>query len=204
MRSLGEFNMPISSYETFKQYLEHDRIRSKRFPGVGKYFCDAIWQFTVLLRLCEWLHNSHYRIGYLLLCPLFRWRSRTLGFTIPINTFGPGLYIPHYGTIVINTRARIGRNCTIHTDVCIGRHPDSKDRVPTLGDNIYIGPGAKIYDAITIASGATIGANAVVNRSFNEENCVLAGVPAKMLARNAGASQAQSLHLASFSTPPDR
>ncbi|ADN76468.1 transferase hexapeptide repeat containing protein [Ferrimonas balearica DSM 9799] len=195
--------MPISSYASFRQCLEQDRLHSKRSAGAAKYFFDAIWQFTVLLRLCEWMHNRKHRVGYLLCCPLFRWRSRTLGFTIPINTCGPGLYVPHYGTIVINTRARIGRNCTIHTDVCIGRHPDSKERVPTLGDNIYIGPGAKIYDAITVANGATIGANAVVNRSFNEENCVLAGVPAKMLTKKAGASQPRPLHLASFSKSPD-
>ncbi|MBY5991936.1 serine O-acetyltransferase [Ferrimonas balearica] len=196
--------MPISSYAMFQQYLEQDRVYSKRSPGVLKYLFDGIWQFTVLLRLCEWLNNCGHRKSYLLLCPVFRWRSRTLGFTIPINTFGPGLYVPHYGTIVINTRARIGQNCTIHTDVCIGRHPDSKERVPVLGDNIYIGPGAKIYDAITVASGATIGANAVVNRSFNEENCVLAGVPARVLSKapGAGAPDTPPLQLASFS-PPD-
>lgn len=47
-----------------------------------------------------------------------------------------------------------------------------------LGDNIYLGPGAKVFGHITIADGCKIGANAVVNKSCVHENSVLVGVPA--------------------------
>ena len=50
--------------------------------------------------------------------------------------------------------------------------------VPVLGDNIYLGPGAKVFGRITIADGCKIGANAVVNKSCVQENSVLVGVPA--------------------------
>lgn len=42
------------------------------------------------------------------------------GFSIPVNSFGPGLSIAHGGTIVVNNTARIGKNCRIHEGVTIG------------------------------------------------------------------------------------
>jgi serine O-acetyltransferase len=51
--------------------------------------------------------------------------------------------------------------------------------VPTIGDNVFIGPGAKIFGDIIIASGIAIGANSVVNKSFLETDITIAGVPAR-------------------------
>ena len=48
-----------------------------------------------------------------------------------------------------------------------------------LGDNIYLGPGAKIFGLVVIADGCKIGANAVVNKSCEQKNSVLVGVPAQ-------------------------
>ena len=45
--------------------------------------------------------------------------------------------------------------------------------VPILGNNIYIGPGAKIFGKIQIVDGCKIGANAVVNKSFSEKKFVV-------------------------------
>lgn len=102
-----------------------------------------------------------------------------LGWDIPINTFGPGLKINHYGLIVVNGNARIGAFCDIHQGVNIGQHGADQHDVPTIGDNVWIGPGAKIFGRITIASRCAIGANAVVNRSFTDEDISIAGIPAK-------------------------
>lgn len=48
-----------------------------------------------------------------------------------------------------------------------------------IGDNVYLGPGAKIFGGIYIADGCKIGANAVVNKSCKEKNGILVGIPAK-------------------------
>ena len=50
---------------------------------------------------------------------------------------------------------------------------------PVIGDNVYIGPGAKVYGSITIASNVAIAANAAVGKSFLNENKIIGGVPAK-------------------------
>jgi serine O-acetyltransferase len=51
-----------------------------------------------------------------------------------------------------------------------------------FGDNVYIGPGAKIFGPIVIGNNVAIGANAVVNKSF-QHNCTIAGVPAKVISQ---------------------
>lgn len=101
-----------------------------------------------------------------------------MGWDIPINTFGPGLKINHFGLIVVNGNARIGAFCDIHQGVNIGQHGSSEYDVPTIGDNVWIGPGAKIFGRIKIANECAIGANAVVNKSFEEQNISIAGIPA--------------------------
>ncbi len=114
---------------------------------------------------------------------LFRKSSVKLGFSISPNTFGPGLSIAHRGTIVVNGGARIGANCRIHVDVNIGTEAGKSDAAPSIGDNCYIGPGAKIFGPIEIGSGSVIGANAVVNKSFPEGDQTLGGIPAKVISQ---------------------
>ena len=68
----------------------------------------------------------------------------------------------------------------MHACVNIGASNGEKE-APQFGDNVYIAPGAKIFGNITIASNTAIGANAVVNKSFLEENTIIAGIPAKVI-----------------------
>ena len=82
---------------------------------------------------------------------------------------------------MVNSKVKVGTNCRLHACVNIGTVPGRPDKTPTIGDNCYIAPGAKIYGDITIASGIIIGANSVVNHSFDEENICIAGAPAKKI-----------------------
>lgn len=92
----------------------------------------------------------------------YRKQSLNLGFSIPINVCDYGLSIAHYGTIVISSNAHIGRYCHIHARVNIGASA-GKPEAPTIGDNVYIGPGTIIFGNIQIADNCTITANATVN-----------------------------------------
>lgn len=103
-----------------------------------------------------------------------------LGFSIPLNVFGPGLCIAHRGTIVINKNARVGENCRIHACTNIGSNRDDVS-APQIGNNVYIGPGAKIFGDVVIADNIAIGANSVVNKSFYEKGISIAGIPAKKI-----------------------
>ena len=63
-----------------------------------------------------------------------------MGWDIPINVFGPGLKINHFGLIVVNDNVRVGAFCDIHQGVNIGQQGDLADDVPTIGDNVWIVP----------------------------------------------------------------
>lgn len=85
--------------------------------------------------------------------------------------------------IIIHPTAKIGRNCTIHQQVTIGTRNTNINKSATIGDNCFIGAGAKILGDITIGDNVRIGANAVVIDSV-PSNCTVVGVPAKIIKRN--------------------
>lgn len=181
----------IRTRADYHRYLEADRIALGRrrcgfFAALLQSWVapDYVHDFQRLLRRLEYRKNAGGgplgRAHYLYLRLKYRRLSLRLGFTIPENVFGPGLAIVHYGTIVVNENARVGANCRIHPCTNIGASAGSS-RAPQLGDNVYIAPGAKIVGDIRIASNTAIAANAVVNKSFEQEHTMLAGVPARVV-----------------------
>jgi serine O-acetyltransferase len=93
-----------------------------------------------------------------------------LGFTIPANVFGPGLSIAHWGTIVVNPDCKVGARCRIHPGVCLGWH---NGKVPVLGDDCYLGPGAKVFGGVVLGNQTKVGANAVVSKSYPAGGAIL-------------------------------
>lgn len=80
--------------------------------------------------------------------------------------------------IFVSGGATIGRNCVLFHQVTIGSNtiPDSKGTgAPTIGDNCYIGSGAKIIGNVTIGNNVRIGANVVVYKDVADNSVVLAG-----------------------------
>jgi serine O-acetyltransferase len=80
--------------------------------------------------------------------------------------------------VVIHARCRIGRDVLIGQGVTLGGTFGSD--VPTIGDNVFIGPGVRILGGIRVGSNVVIGANAVVLKDV-PDNCIVAGVPARVL-----------------------
>ena len=111
---------------------------------------------------------------------LLRHQSQKTGIQIPAGTCDMGLTLYHFGSIVINSACKIGKNCCIMNNVNIGANQGSH-KAPQIGDNVYIGPGAVIFGDISIADGCYIGANAVVNKDITEQNSVVVGIPAKTI-----------------------
>lgn len=96
------------------------------------------------------------------------------------NHIGPGLFIQHgYSTGI--TAERLGRDCWINQQVTIGFAGDEGE--PVLGDRVQVGAGARVLGGITIGDGVIVGANAVVVKDV-PPNCVVAGVPARIIRRD--------------------
>lgn len=171
----------ISSRKEYEHFLERDRLALSK-SGKPRILGDLIWKYQRLLRKLEFYtnckHGPLWGIFKRYLEIRFYLFSIGLGFSIAPNTFGPGLRIAHRGTLIVSNYARIGENCTIHTCVNIGVKAGTDNKAPVIGNNVYIGPGAKIFGDIIIADSIAIGANSVVNRSFLEQNITIGGVPA--------------------------
>ncbi|WP_187444644.1 serine O-acetyltransferase [Bacillus swezeyi] len=169
----------ISTKKELRYYLDQDLkalgISNRKKP---KWFGDDIWKYQICLRKLEYYTNTNSKVFKHIYRYLHKKKGLKLGFDIPVNVFGPGLRINHFGLLIVNSNVKIGANCDIHQGVNIGQNHDQYD-VPTIGDHVWIGPGVKLFGKIQIANGISIGANAVVNKSFTEENITIAGVPAK-------------------------
>lgn len=157
-----------------------------RERGKPKLMGDVVWKFQISLRKHEyhlnmrwtWRHPAQRIAAWYWHAVYYAW-SVVLGFTIPPNVFGPGLNIHHYGCVVVNAHARVGRNCTVQQGVNIGQSYSKAD-VPTIGDNVYLGPGAKLFGRISVGDGSAIGANAVVTRDV-PAGVTVAGAPARVV-----------------------
>lgn len=92
--------------------------------------------------------------------------------------------LPHgLNGIVVSCYAEIGNNCTILQQVTIGQVRLYDPHAPKIGDNVYIGAGAKIFGAITIGNNVVIGSNSVVIDDI-PDNCTVVGIPAKIIKMN--------------------
>lgn len=177
----------IKSREDYLYYLECDRKALGKKYAKPKLVGDEIWQFEILLRKSEFYKNCARSIFSKIYSKWLQYRyykkRLKLGFSIPLNVFGPGLSIAHYGTIVVNGNCKVGRNCRIQESTTIGATNGDKN-APILGDNIFIGSGARIIGNIHIADDVAIGANAVVIKDIDEPGITVGGVPAKKISSN--------------------
>ena len=84
----------------------------------------------------------------------------------------------HHGEIIVNEDAVIGANALLHGRNCIGNN-GTDGCVPEIGDNLDLGIGAKVIGNIKLGNNVTVGANAVVTKSF-QNDCTVVGIPAKL------------------------
>jgi serine O-acetyltransferase len=105
--------------------------------------------------------------------------SIVTGSDIPIDArIGGGLLLPHPNGVVISPSATIGVNCLLMQQVTIGANDKG---VPTLGDHVDVGAGAKIIGLVTIGDHARVGANAVVTHDV-PAGVTVVGIPARPVA----------------------
>ncbi|OCB76544.1 serine O-acetyltransferase [Flavobacterium crassostreae] len=124
-------------------------------------------KFMTIFRLTQYyrIHNRILFYGF------FVWLQRLkvkYGLDISYRTkIGNGFYIGHFGGVVIHGDTIIGNHCNISQGVTLGVSNYGQNKgVPTLGDRVFVGPGACIFGNITIGNHTTIGANAVVTKTI--------------------------------------
>jgi serine O-acetyltransferase len=139
-----------------------------------------IWHYPEYRNLFYYRIKRDKKIGSRILLELAKL------FFAPVNTLfidtpciGEGFFIQHGFSTIIAARS-IGRNCWVNQQVTIGF--SDKGKLPTLGDNVQVTAGAKVFGDITIGDNSLIGANAVVCKSV-PPNCTVVGIPGHIVRR---------------------
>ena len=186
---------PIKSFKELylsdaRRYLDNKQFERLQHGGV--FFRHSVsgkepgLKFSYWMRLCSTLRGKKTWLPlYAIALKRYNHYKFKFGISIPFNTqIGKGFYIGHFGCIVVNPNTVIGKNVNISQGVTIGAtNRGDKKGVATIGDGVYIGPGAKIIGAVTIGNNVAIGANAVVTHDV-PDNAVVAGVPARVISMN--------------------
>ena len=100
----------------------------------------------------------------------------------PAAQIGEGFFIDHGAGVVIGETAIVGKNVTLYQGVTLGGTGNEKShkRHPTLGDNVFVGSGAKILGPITVGANSRIGANSAVLKNV-PENATVTGMRARIV-----------------------
>lgn len=189
--TVGEPEQLAKPRITLKAYL--DLVRSDLFRKTGR--TDTVTFFKTLLtdmgfKHCFWLRTCNFvrskpalrRTLYPPVRAVYLHYQHKHGIWIPPMTrIGPGLLLVHMGGIVVNGKVKIGKNCNLSHGVTIGKtQRGARKGVPTLGDNVFVGPGALVVGNVTVGNDVAVAGNSVVTRDVPEQ-AVVAGVPAKVI-----------------------
>lgn len=178
----------IETKQQLMEYLRQDAAASYRNDIRSHGLRDEIWKWQRAMRYSEYYANRAkknplFKPAAIFSRTRFAHLSVRLGFSTPYRGIEKGFSVAHYGLLVINGNAVIGENCRIQEGVCIGS-TNGSDRAPRIGNNVFIGSGAKIIGDIEIANDVAIGAGAVVVKSIKEPGTTWGGVPAKKLSND--------------------
>lgn len=134
------------------------------------------YRYVKYLRKTEYYMEKKQTLAGRLLYIFYKHKKNKLGSRIGLdfgeNTFDTGLFIAH--TDIIVGSAKVGKNCKLHGQNCIGSGA-------VLGDDCELWVGAKVFGPAHLANGITVAAGAVVISSFEEEGITIGGVPARKL-----------------------
>lgn len=174
----------ITSRKELKDIItEERRIYLQSEPLVRMITYDQqylTFKFLRFVRIMEYYHNKKNYLMYF----FYRRQKNKLGIKLGIeiqdNSVDRGLVIYHPSNIVINGFAKIGKNCKLHGNNCIGNN-GKNNKAPVIGNNVRICVGANIIGDVYIADDIIVAAGAVVVNSFYEKGITIGGVPARKL-----------------------
>jgi len=104
------------------------------------------------------------------------------GISLPAECeIGEGLYIGHYGSIILAPQCRIGHNCSLAQNVTIGVAGSGEQRgAPVIGNRVFIGAHSVIVGRVTVGDDAVVCAGSVVVRAV-PARAVVMGNPARVV-----------------------
>ena len=158
---------------TNKEYTVSSFLTTLRIPG---------FRYLFFLRMAAFAKKKS--IPWFFYRMILRNYSYKFGYQIPFSTkIGEGFFIGHFGTIVVNDKTVIGKNCNISPGVTIGQANRGKlEGTPVIGNNVWMGTNALIVGNIHIGNDVLIAPGAFVNFDVPDHSMVI-GNPGKIIAK---------------------
>jgi serine O-acetyltransferase len=159
------------------QDLRRDYVRHGSTLRNPAYWAMAVYRYgrwaMDIRGLPGWFANKIYGI-------LFLFVEVTTGILFHREVqVGEGFHLVHSGNIKIHPRVVIGDRCGIMHDVTLGKNMDRKG-VPRLGNDVFIGAGAKVLGPVVLGDGSRVSANSLV-LSDVPAGATAVGVPARII-----------------------
>jgi serine O-acetyltransferase len=164
-------------------FQDFPRYRKNSNSNLRSFLFSPGARFMFTIRGCQFF-SKYNPMGF-----IFRFWNKQMQVKYSIQIFhtckiGKGLFMVHYGNIVINNKSVVGENCNIHQGVTIGNvNRGKKEGCPTIGDRVWIGTNAVVVGGITIGDDVLIAPLSFVNFDIPDK-AVVAGNPAKIINYN--------------------
>lgn len=138
------------------------------------------FQYSYCLRHAQRASNPISKVFWIVILRLLMY---IFGIQIPYMTnIGEGLKFGHWGTIVINPDAHIGKNFSISHGCLVGNSQGKRMGVPSIGDNVVMNANAVVVGGVKIGNNVLIAPNAFVNFDV-PDNSIVIGNPGKIIQR---------------------
>lgn len=142
---------------------------------------------VIVYRYGHWVHQINIPLlKIILLVPyLIAWFLVVICFGIYINVHmkvGKGFAIHNFSGIFL-PKTTVGDNFIVFQNVTVGHLRGQAGRPPKIGNNVFLGAGAKVMGDITIGNNVVVGANSLVINNV-PDGCSVIGVPARIVSRD--------------------
>lgn len=171
-----------SKFSSHWRSLRADLARMKEMRYSSPWSSAGFWAVTIYRLQCilrdgepKWLLFPPRAV----LAILRRFVSLITGIQISADArIGPGLLVPHPGSIWIDAYATLGSGCTVYHGVTLGEGPTGKGA--RIGDNVILSCQCSVIGRVNIGNGALVAANTLVIYDV-PAGATAIGVPAKII-----------------------
>lgn len=180
----------VRTKKDLKFFLEEDAKVNDMACGMIKYFLYLFYgmekahayRYIKTMRYLEY-HSNNLGLFHKFMSLFYKVKLSRLGMKYHLhiipNSCGYGLKIYHVfgGGQILNVR-KVGNYCTFNAGCVLGTK--EPDETPTIGNHVYVAPGAKVFGSVVIGNNVVIAPNAIVTKDI-PDNAIVGGVPAKII-----------------------